>query len=111
MDQPMPEMPIPIQQKVENVSERLEQLPRHDSPETRIALTEIIRDIVVVRDQLILVKRRGEVCGNGLQKINAALSAIFGIEYPVSGLQWKRLIEACAALKALTSGQATQARN
>lgn len=107
----MPEMPIPIRQKLENVSERLEQLPRHDNPETRIALAEIIRDIVVVRDQLIVANRPGKECGDSLQKINAALSAIFGIEYPVGGLQWKRLIEARAALKTLTSGQAIQARN
>jgi hypothetical protein len=100
----MREMPLPIQQKVENISDRLEQLPRHDSPETRMALAEIIRDIVVVRDKLICVKRRGEDCGDSLQKANAVLSALFGIEYPASGLQWKRLSEARGALKNLTTG-------
>ena len=108
MDQPMHQMPAPIQQEVESVSERLEHLPRHDSPENRLALVEIIRDIVIVRDQLISARRRGEGCEDNLQEINAVLSAVFGIEYPVNGLQWKRLTEARTALKNSTSGRTMQ---
>src|SRR4051812_16137267 len=94
---------LSIQQKIKTVSARLEQLSHHDSPETRMALVETIRDIVLMRDELIGVQRTGEACGDGLQKINAVLSSIFGIEYPVNGLQWKRLTEARSALKSLAA--------
>ena len=107
----MQQMPLPVQQKVESVFERLEYLPRHDSPETRLALVDIMRDIVIVRDRLIEIKRRGETCEDYLQKINAVLSAMFGIEYPVNGLQWKRLTEARAALKTLRIGQPRDAKS
>ena len=110
MDRPMHDICLPIRPQLENVSQRLEQLPRHDSPETRMALVEIIRDIVAVRDQLIGIKRRGDDCEDTLRKVNAVLSAMFGIEYPVNGLQWKRLTEARAALNNLISGETIATR-
>ena len=111
MDRPMQQLPLPVQQKVESIFERLEHLPRHDSPETRLALVEIIRDIVIARDRLIGIKRRGETCEDYLKKINAVLSAMFGIEYPINGLQWKRLTAARAALKNLRLGQPRDAKS
>jgi hypothetical protein len=80
---------------------RLVHLRREDSAETRLALAEIIRQVIGMRDELIPAKRSGEPCDEALQGINAVLSSIFGLEFPAGGLHWKRLKETEDGLKAL----------
>jgi hypothetical protein len=99
----MTPLPPHIREQAEATLYRLVHLPHHDAAETRLQLVDIVRQVIVMRDELIAAKRRGEPCDGALQRSNALLSSIFGIEFPVGGLQWKRLGEAQNALKALLS--------
>jgi hypothetical protein len=61
--------------------------------------------LVIVRDRLIAARRRGEPpadqIDDALRKINMALSAIVGVEYPSAGVQRKVLEHARDMLREL----------
>ena len=97
----MPGLPAQVRDHGTQIARRLEQLPAHDSPETRQELAGIIRELVRMRDDLIEARRKGEDCESTLRAVNAVLSCIFGVEFPVAGLQWERLNETRSGLKQL----------
>ncbi len=63
------------------------------APEVAAGLTEALKDLVRLRDELIACQRRGEDCSGWLNRTNALISSGFGTDFPVSGLQWKRVRE------------------
>lgn len=83
------------------------QLSLEDGPRTGRELGDVVQQLVRIRDELILAKRGGAPCGEGLNRINAILSTIFGTEFPVDGLPWKRVCEARNALKEMVAGLPT----
>lgn len=54
-----------------------------------------------MRDALIKARREGKSCDEWLRRSNAILSSIFGTEFPLGGLQWKRATETRDALSKL----------
>lgn len=76
---------------------QLQSLAPSDS-ETDKKMGEIMRCLVALRDNLILAKRAGIVCAEELQKMNAIISSIFGMEFPSEGLQWQRVCDTREAL-------------
>lgn len=54
-------------------------------------LTEAVRQIVRLRDGLIVEARRGEAVGDCLGRVNAILSQIVGAEYPLEGVRRERI--------------------
>ena len=64
-------------------------------------VTQAMRQLVTVRD-LLLVARRQEIdCADELARVNAIVSFLFGVESPSDGVQWKRVCEARDALRVL----------
>lgn len=57
--------------------------------------------IVKLRDDLIVARRRGDDEDAWLERTNGIISALFGLEFPSGGLQWKRLENGRDALRAL----------
>lgn len=78
----------------------LDQLSPTD-PEANRKLSEIGRHVVLLRDELILAQRAGDDCREPLSRINAVISAMFGLEFPSSGLQWARVGETKDGLRGL----------
>ena len=76
----------------------LEQLCGDDPARTDERLGEIVSRLVHMRDQLIAARRTGAPCSEELRRTNAILSSVFGIEFPVAGRQWTRVIEARGAV-------------
>ncbi|HZD26289.1 MAG TPA: hypothetical protein VE631_08520 [Alphaproteobacteria bacterium] len=64
-------------------------------------VAEAVGLLLRLRDRLIDGRRAGENCGDWLERVNAALSAAFGVEFPVAGIQWDRACEARDSLRAL----------
>ncbi len=87
----------------------LDNLPHEDSPETRRRLAEAIDDLVRLRDELIAAQRAGAPCRDPLRAANAVLSSIFGTEFPVHGLQWKRVCETRDAIRRWLDGSTVHA--
>lgn len=58
------------------------------------ALDKVMQRLVRLRDVLIAQRREGQDCDEWLTRINRVLSGIFGVEYPVGGIQWQRIAEA-----------------
>ncbi len=87
----------------------LESLPHEDNRETRRRLAEAIDDLVRLRDELIAAQRAGEPCEDQLRAANAVLSSIFGTEFPVHGLQWKRVCETRGAIRRWLHGTSAHA--
>ena len=77
----------------------LERLSDGNSPQSNGSLKEAVGEIVRLRDQLIVAKRGGALCGEELYRTNAILSSVFGLEFPISEAQWTRICEARDALK------------
>lgn len=84
----------------EAASALLDQLSPSD-PEGNRKLSEITRHFGLMRDDLILAQRAGEDCREPLARINAIISAMFGLEFPSSGLQWQRVCETRDGLRLL----------
>jgi hypothetical protein len=77
----------------------LDQLCGDGPPGTSECLGDVVTRLVHLRDQLIAARRANTPRGEELRRINAILSLVFGIEYPMGGRQWTRLCEARDALK------------
>lgn len=88
-----------IRRRASAALQLLDSLPHEDNPETRKRLAEVIDELVRMRDELIAAGRAGEACEELLGRTNAALSSIFGTEFPVHGLQWKRVCETREAIR------------
>ncbi len=82
----------------------LDSLPHEGSPETRKRLAEAIEHLVRLRDELIAAEHAGNRCEEPLRAANAMLSSIFGTEFPVHGLQWKRVCETRDAIRRWLDG-------
>jgi hypothetical protein len=89
----------------------LDNLPEEDSPETRKRLAETIEHLVRLRDELVAARRAGEPCDPPLRAANAVLSSIFGTEFPVHGLQWKRVCETRDAIRRWLNTESLHAAN
>lgn len=67
-------------------------------------VNEAVEQLVRLRDALIERHRAGEDCGEWLGRTNAVLSGIFGVEYPVGGIQWQRIVETRDDLRHMLGG-------
>jgi hypothetical protein len=70
-------------------------------PDVNRKLSEVARHVVLLRDELILAQRAGDDCREPLGRVNASISAMFGLEFPSSGLQWARVSETRDGLRRL----------
>ena len=69
-------------------------LERMDSEQPSVAesdLSEAIELLIRLRDDLIGHRRNGNDCDEWLGRTNGMLSGIFGVEYPIAGIQWRRI--------------------
>ena len=90
-----------IGDRVAAATAAIHQLDHPDVDEAKKRLERVLETIVALRDTLIAATRAGEPVHDKLRRTNAVLSTIFGTEYPLGGLQWKRVTEAREALAAL----------
>lgn len=70
-------------------------------PDVNRKVSEVTRHVILLRDELILAQRAGGDCRELLGRINASISAMFGLEFPSSGLQWARVSETRDGLRRL----------
>jgi hypothetical protein len=77
----------------------LDELPEKDNAQERVQLAAIIQQLVAMRDDLIERQRVGESCSDDLRRANAILSSLFGTEFPLDGIQLKRVHETRDALR------------
>ena len=66
------------------------------------AMAEAVRRVVRLRDHLIDQRRKGDRAPDTkerLDRTNAILSLLVGVEYPVKSIHWKSVCEARDALK------------
>jgi hypothetical protein len=78
----------------------LDSLATADS-ETNRKMSEVMRRLVAMRDELIAAQRLGVPCRTQLQRMNSIFSSIFGMEFPSEGLQWQRVCDTREALRTL----------
>lgn len=66
-------------------------------------LTEAVRSVAALRDELAGAWRRTEAAEDRrrLDAVNAILSLLAGLEYPLGGMKWKRLGEARDSLRTM----------
>jgi hypothetical protein len=95
----MTELLSPVRADADAILAAFNQLSLEEGPRTGREIADIVQQLVHVRDELIAAQRAGTPCGEWLQRVNAIISTIFGTEFPVGGLQWKRVCEAREALK------------
>lgn len=79
----------------------INQLDTADIKEAKKRLALALERLVSMRDALIKARREGKSCDEWLRRSNAILSSIFGTEFPLGGLQWKRVTETRDALSKL----------
>jgi hypothetical protein len=72
----------------------LEQLCLETSPRDDARVCEAVRQLLHLRDQLIVAGRAGARCSDDLGRTNAILSSVFGLEFPISDAQRLRIREA-----------------
>jgi hypothetical protein len=77
----------------------LDRLCGDDPPRTNECAGEVVTRLVHLRNQLIDARRANIPCDEELYRTNAILSSVFGVEFPISGLQRRRIREARDALK------------
>jgi hypothetical protein len=78
----------------------LDSLATADS-ETNRKMSEVMRRLVAMRDELIAAQRLGVPCRPQLQRMNSIFSSIFGMEFPSEGQQWQRVCDTREALRSL----------
>jgi hypothetical protein len=78
-------------------------------PDASKKLSEVMRQLVSTRDDLIAARRLGAACRPQLQRTNALISSIFGVEFPVAGVQWQRVCDTREALRQLVNEAAPEA--
>jgi hypothetical protein len=78
-------------------------------PDTSRKLTEVMGQFVRMRDELIAAQRHGASCRTELERSNALISSIFGVEFPVAGVQWQRVCDTRDALRQLVNDAAPAA--
>ncbi|HEX8947476.1 MAG TPA: hypothetical protein VF790_00865 [Dissulfurispiraceae bacterium] len=91
-------------QLVENAIRKLEEVRSKPVMELESGLHEAQQRLIAVRDQLIEKIRGGNrdpSLQSSLGQANAALSLIFGLEFPLSGFQRKKIQQAEEALKGM----------
>ncbi|HEU5019949.1 MAG TPA: hypothetical protein VFT69_18470 [Pseudolabrys sp.] len=76
----------------------INQLDTADADAAKKQLALVVERLAGMRDALIEARREGQACDEWLRRTNAILSSIFGTEFPLGGLQWKRVTETRAAL-------------
>ncbi|MGH6681494.1 MAG: hypothetical protein ACREDL_21765 [Bradyrhizobium sp.] len=79
----------------------INQLDTADINEAKKQLALAVERLVGMRDALITARREGQSCDEWVRRTNAVLSSIFGTEFPLGGLQWKRVTETREALSEL----------
>jgi hypothetical protein len=79
----------------------INQLDTADIGDAKKQLALAIERLVGMRDALIEARREDQPCDEWLRRTNAILSSIFGTEFPLGGLQWKRATETRQALAKL----------
>lgn len=87
----------------------LDRLRERDAHDGNDRIAEAMRELVQLRDALIACSRAGEDCGEELDRANGMISALFGVEFPVSGVQWRRVCEARDALREMLAVSAGNA--
>lgn len=78
-------------------------------PDSGRKLSEVMRQFVSMRDELIAAQRHGASCRTELQRNNALISSMFGVEFPVAGLQWQRVCDTRDALRQLLNDAVPEA--
>ena len=78
-------------------------------PDASRKLSEVMRQFVSMRDELIAAQRHGASCRTELQRNNALISSIFGVEFAVAGVQWQRVCDTREALRQLLNDAAPEA--
>jgi hypothetical protein len=110
------EIPSQVREHGETAYTLLDQLSASD-PSAGTRLAEIMRLFIVMRDSLIAasrggdgkteammvprLEREGAAQVEQLERMNAILSSIFGMEFPSAGLPWSRICETREALRHL----------
>jgi hypothetical protein len=81
----------------------LDWLQKQANIEMKKTLQQVMQHLVDMRNELIeaSARRGGPAFDDRLTAINAILSCLFGIEFPHSGLQWRRICESREALRNL----------
>jgi hypothetical protein len=95
-------MTDPRQRAITMLAEALEKPPA----ELKAEVDSVEREVAALRDQLIERLRAApdEQVKSSLECVNAALSLIVGVEYPVGGIQREMLEQARSALVAVKTG-------
>ena len=69
----------------------LERIKIESPSDAESRVSEAIELLIRLRDDLIGHRRNGEDCEQWLGRANGMLSGIFGVEYPIAGIQWQRI--------------------
>ena len=59
-----------------------------DGPIPSECLAQSVAELIGLRDELIAARRAGVLCERELASANAAISSLFGVEFPIAGRQW-----------------------
>jgi hypothetical protein len=110
------DIPLQVRDHGKSAYTLLDQLSASD-PNAGTKLAEIMRHFIAMRDSLIAASRRGDgetealvgprLARKGgtqvdqLERMNAILSLIFGMEFPSAGLPWSRICDTRDALRHL----------
>ena len=92
---------------------RLDHLLREHPAQVAAELTDAVRGVVALRDEMIERRdRAGPEPGvdNRLERVNAILSMLIGNEFPLIGVRWQRIERARNALQDILSEEEAAAR-
>ena len=100
----MAEVPTAVRVHGGAALEALDQIHRDGPDYAKQQIDEVMKRLVLMRNDLINAEREGRYCGPWLRGSNAIRSSIMGTEYPKGGLQWDRVSETRDALKRMMDG-------
>ena len=100
----MADVPTAVRVHGTRALDALDQIHRDGPGYAKQQIDEVMKRLVLMRNDLIHAERDGRPCGPWLRGSNAILSSIMGTEYPKGGLQWDRVSETRKALKRMMDG-------
>jgi len=94
-----------VTERCRPIAEELDRAAQHDPREIEKELDDVERELVRLRDELIIQRRREDPAAASapgqtkLDPINVALSLVIAVEYPVTSIQRTALKQARDVLK------------
>lgn len=94
-----------LTERCRQIAEELDRAAQHDPREIEKELDDVERELVRLRDELIIQRRREDSAAASapgqtkLAHINVALSLVIAVEYPVTSIQRTALKQARDVLK------------